>query len=67
MDVNSAPTFVTHTKIVILIYVGRLPFIKVLPTSTLPAMDDALNQVLFGPFPPNVNFKNHKVGSKGNL
>lgn len=48
------------TKI-ILIYVAKLPFIEVLPTSVLPTMDVRLNRVHFWPFPPNVSFRNHEV------
>lgn len=39
------------------------PSREVLPTfiNTPPTMDVHLNQVLFWPFPPNVNFRNHEV------
>lgn len=38
-----------------LIYVAKLPFREVLPTSTPMTIDESLNQVLFQPFLPNVN------------
>lgn len=53
------------TKIT-LIYVAKLPLTEVLPASkTLPVLDNSLNQVVFWPFPPKDNFRNHEVGSRG--
>lgn len=43
MDVNLVLIFVIYIKIVILIYVGRLFFIKVFLIFILLVMDDVLN------------------------
>lgn len=48
---------------IILTYVTKLHFIEVPPTFATPAMDDSLSHH-FCPFCPNVNFRNHEVGSK---
>lgn len=48
---------------IILTYVTKLYFIEVPPTFAPPAVDDSLSHC-FCPFRPNVNFRNHEVGSK---
>lgn len=48
---------------IILTYVTKLYFIEVPPTFATPAMDDSLSH-RFCSFRPNVNFRNHEVGSE---